>query len=125
MSRETRRRHTREFVETLIGPAVYVVYFVLAYSASAVACTLSQGTTPTIPDGAATVHNVNFWLTLIALVVITGVVVLALRRLAPTARATENDQDFFLAILTLALALLSALAVMWTGIATLLVPACA
>lgn len=124
MTTETRRRHTREFVETLLGPAVYVVYFVLAYGASALSCMLARGTQPLISDGAAAAQNATFALTLGALAAIVMVAVLAARRLAPAGANAEDDQDVFMAILTLALALLSALAVLWTGVATLLVPAC-
>lgn len=125
MSTETRRRHTREFVETLIGPVVYIIYFVLAYSATTVACSLAQGSVPTIADGPAVARNATFGLTLVALAAISIVSLLAMRRLSPFGRKAEDNQDLFMAILTLALALLSALAVLWTGVATMLVPACA
>lgn len=128
MTTETRRRHTREFVETLLGPAIYLVYFVMAYGASSVACALGEGSAPMLADGAAVVRNVVLVFTLAALGAVALVAVLAARRLAPSrggnARA-EDDQDLFMALLTLALALLSALAILWTGIATLLVSACA
>ena len=130
MTVETRRRHTREFVETMLGPAIYIVYFVLAYAASSVACMLGEGSTPTLPDSAAAVRNAILVLTFAALGTVGLVALFAARRLAPSrGRAgsgqAEDDQDLFMALLTLALALLSALAILWTGIATLLVQSCA
>ena len=129
MTVETRRRHTREFVETLLGPAIYVVYFVLAYAASSVACTLGKGSSPTLPDSAAAAQNALLILTFAALGAVAIIALLAARRLAPfradaRQERAEDNQDLFMALLTLALALLSALAILWTGIATLLVPAC-
>lgn len=130
MTVETRRRHTREFVETMLGPAIYIVYLVLAYAASSVACMLGEGTTPTLPDAATTARNALLVLTVAALGATALVALLAARRLAASKgharnNRAENDQDLFMALLTLALALLSALAILWTGIATLPVPACA
>lgn len=124
MKHDARRRHTREFVETMVGPAVYIVYLMLAYSASAVSCMLALDTEPAVSDGAAAAQIANVVLMLLALSALAGATLLALRRLTLLGKAHRDDQDAFMAILAVALALLSALAVLWTGAATLAVTAC-
>lgn len=124
MTSEKRKRHTWEFVETLLGPAIYVLYFVFAYAATAVACALATGANPALPDGAASARNVTLALTLLALAGILAVALMAMRRISRITACALDDQDLFLSRLTLALALLSALAVFWTATASVIVPAC-
>lgn len=126
MTTETHRRQakTKDIAETLLGPAVYAVYLALTYGTNAVICWLGGGTTPAIAEATAVAQNVTFALTLGALAAIVVVASLAVRVLASAEGTPENGQDIVLAAITLGLAVLSALGLLWTGISAMLVPAC-
>ena len=109
----TRKRHISEFIETLAGPAVFVVYFVLAYGAVG----LSQAEQPRVLD-AAGLRIALTGLTVAALLVLALIGIVAVRQRG-NARPSD-DEDRFLAVLTTWLAFFSAVAVMWTAAAAAL-----
>lgn len=108
-----RTRHIREFVETLLGPAVFLGFFGLAYFAASLACALSGGNDPLVADPAAAASGAVMGLAVVALVLLAIITIDALRRLSGH---RGDDQDSFMANLTVALAALSALAVVWTAL---------
>lgn len=117
-----RTRHIREFVETLLGPAIYFGFFGLAYLVASLACALSGGNDPLIAEPAFVISGAVLALALVALLLLATIIVDALRRLSGHDR---DQQDTFMAMLTVALAALSALAVIWTAFpAATVMPVC-
>lgn len=108
-----RARHIREFVETLLGPAVYLGFFGLVYFAASLGCALSGGNDPLVADPASVISGTVLGLALVALLLLAMIIVDALRRLAAGA---GDQQDTFLPMLTVALAVFSILAVIWTAL---------
>jgi hypothetical protein len=103
----TRKRHIWEFIETLIGPAVFAAYFGLTYAAVG----LIQAERSTLLDVGG-LRLALAALTFAALAALVLISVGAVRR-----RSGQADkEDDFLANLTLWLALLSILAVLWTAL---------
>ncbi|WP_072396286.1 hypothetical protein [Hyphomicrobium sp. CS1GBMeth3] len=108
-----RRRHIREFIEALAGPAVFLSFFGIVYVLISVACSLSVGNDPLVAEPAAVIAGMVLGLTLVAFLLLAIVCIDASRRLVEA----ENDkEDTFLAKVTLALAALSGLAVLWTAL---------
>ena len=109
----TRTQHVWEFIETLVGPIVFVAYFGLAYLATTFGCSLAADAAFAVaPSKAVGVALAALTATaLVALAVIAGAA--ARRVYIPAAEADE--EDVFLAYLTLILAALAAVAVFWTA----------
>ena len=119
----TRTQHIREFVETMYGPIVFIGYFGLIYFISSVLCALAADPTPPIAIGATTAAWLTGALTVAALVALAMLGWAASRQLADP--GPEGDaEDVFLAYVTLCLALLSAVATLWTAATFLAVPMC-
>lgn len=114
MSTKT-RRPTKDAVETLLAPAVYGLYVVLAYGVSLASCALAS-------NGEILARNATFALTLGAFSAVAVVALFAARQLMPG--KAPDEQDLLVPFLTLLLALVSALAVLWTGIARMVAPVC-
>lgn len=120
MSKHT--RHIGEFVEALAGPAIYLGFFGLAYFAAALICPLSSGNDPLLSEPQSVIGGTILVLTIVALFLLAVIAIDALRRLAGQ---KGDQQDTFLALLTVALAAFSALAVIWTALpASIVVPVC-
>ncbi len=113
MNDDRRSRHVWEFVETLLGPAVYLGFFGLTYLAGSLGCALSRGNEPMIADPQTTVRVVVFGLSILALTLIAFIMSNGVRLLD---KGREDSEDTFLGLVTLALAVLSALAVIWTAL---------
>lgn len=111
MSRRT--RHIREFVETLAGPMIYLGFFGLAYLAASLSCALSGGNGALVADPRRAIAVTIAGLTAVALLLLALVIVDASRRLA---NGREDTEDVFLGMTALALAAVSALAVLWTAL---------
>ena len=117
---ERRARHIREFVEALAGPAVYLVFFGLIYVAASLVCALSGGNDPIVSEPAAVIGGAILGLTAAALLLLVAIAYEASQRLE---RHAVDREDTFMALLTLALAALSALAVIWTALPAAVVTA--
>lgn len=116
---DQRSRHVWEFIETLLGPAIYLGFFGLVYLAGSFTCVLSRGNAPIMSDPQAAFGLSVGVLTLIALVMIAWFSVKGFRLLA---KGREDPEDTFMGLVTLTLASLSALAVIWTAIPTATLP---
>lgn len=117
-----RTRHVWEFVETLTGPIVYLGFFGLTYFATSLVCALSRGNAPIVTDAPALIAATTFALALTAILLIALLMGNAGRMLA---NAGEDKKDGFMGLVTLTLAILSALAVVWTAVpAATLPPTC-
>jgi hypothetical protein len=109
----TRKRHITEFIETLAGPAIFIVYFGLAYGAVGI----SQAKDARLLD-ADGMRLALTGLTVAALLALALVTMLAVRQRHNAPQGDEEDR--FLARTTLWLNLLSAVAVAWTGVSAAL-----
>ena len=120
----TRTQHIWEFIETLLGPIVFVVYFGLSYLLSSVGCTLAADMAFAPVINATAIAAVLVILTLAAFLALALVAGAAARRLSDPG-SHSDEEDTFLAYLTVTLALLSAVGVMWIAIAASSMPTCA
>ena len=119
-----RTQHVWEFIETMFGPIVFVGYFGLTYLLSALGCTLAGDRTIAREENEA-IMGVSFVaLTLIALVALAFIGAAAARHVA-SPEPQADEEDAFLAYITLCLAALSAVAVLWTAAAAAVTPLCA
>lgn len=117
-----RSRHIWEFVETLLGPAIYLGFFGLVYLSGSLVCTLSRGNAPMIDDAQTMIGVTVLVFTLIALVLIGWHVAHGLRLLA---KGRDDPEDTFMGLVTLTLAVLSGVAVLWTALpAAAISPTC-
>lgn len=114
-----RKRHIREFVEALAGPAVFLVFFGAVYTLGSLVCALSVGNDPLVSEPEAVIGGTILGLTLVAFLLFAMISIDASRRLV---EAERENEDRFLAILNLALAALSGLAVLWTALPAATVP---
>lgn len=110
---DRRSRHVWEFVETLLGPVIYLGFFGLAYLSGALACALARGIAPVVSNPQAAVSAAVLALALIALMLLGWHMAQGLRLLA---KGREDAEDAFMDLVTLTLAMLSALAVVWTAL---------
>ncbi|HET6389205.1 hypothetical protein [Hyphomicrobium sp.] len=108
-----RSRHVWEFVETLLGPIIYLGFFGLSYFVATLGCVLSRGNEPMIADPQTTVRIAVLVLTFLALAMIARLTKNGVRLLS---QGRDDREDTFLGMLTLALAALSALAIIWTAL---------
>ena len=119
---DRRSHHVRGFVEMLLGPVIYLGFFGLTYLANSLICTLSHGNTPMITDTQAAVNVSVLGLTIAAIVLIGWHLINGFRLVA---RGREDREDAFMGLVSLTLAMLSALAVLWTALpAATLPPTC-
>lgn len=116
---DRRSRHVREFIGTLLGPAIYLGFFGLIYLAGSLTCALSGGNAPAVRDPQMMLGISVFSLTLIALVMIAWVGANGIRLLD---KGREDPEDNFMGIVTLTLAGLSVIAVIWTAVPAATVP---
>ena len=119
-----RTQHVWEFIETMFGPIVFVGYFGLTYLLSALACTLAGDQTIAREVGEAVVDVAFVVLTLIALVALAFIGAAAARHVASPEQQAD-EEEAFLAYITLCLAALSAVALLWTAAAAAVTPLCA
>lgn len=119
---DRRSRHVWEFVETLLGPIIYLGFFGLTYLSGSLVCALSRGNVPAIEDAQTAVGIAVLGLALIALLLLAWHMAKGIRLLA---RGREDGEELFMGLVTLTLALLSALAVLWTAVpAATVAPTC-
>jgi hypothetical protein len=119
-----RTQHVWEFIETMFGPIVFVGYFGLTYLLSALGCTLAGDQTIAREENEA-IMGVSFVaLTLIALVALAFIGAAAARHVA-SPEPQADEEDAFLAYITLCLAGFSAVAVLWTAATAAVTPLCA
>jgi hypothetical protein len=109
----TRRRHIRELLEALAGPAVFLGFFGIVYVLASLTCALSVGNDPLVAEPAAVIAGTVLGLTLVACLLLAVICIDASRRLV---EVEKDKEDTFLAMVTLALAALSGLAVLWTAL---------
>jgi succinate dehydrogenase hydrophobic anchor subunit len=119
-SQERGTRHVWDFGETLLGPAIYLVFFGLTYLAGSLACALSRGNMPVLPDAQTAMSIAVAAFTLVALALIGWHMTAGLRLLA---KGRKDREEAFLGFVTLTLAALSAIAVVWTALPAAMVPA--
>jgi hypothetical protein len=119
----TRTQHVWEFVETLTGPIVFVGYFGLSYLWSSLGCTFAADPTPLLRISEMAVGAVVAVLTAAALVILAVISILAASRILHST-AEGDEEDTFLACITFALAGMSAVAVVWTGVTAASIPLC-
>lgn len=113
-------RHVWEFIETLSGPFIYLIFFGLSYLASSLSCALWRTELfVTMSIGEATT-GIAIGLAVVALMVLGTLVVKSARMLTI---AKGDNEDRFLGMTTFMLAILSALAVVWTMLAAVFVTA--
>jgi hypothetical protein len=117
----TRTRHIREFVETLSGPIVFVLFFGITYFVSATGCMLHADPTPVLVVSQGAIGVAIFALMVLALLLITLAGVAAARRLSA---GSSDQEDRFLAYVTLTLAILSGIAVLWAATPAAVLPLC-
>ena len=110
---DRRSRHVWEFIETLLGPAIYLGFFGLIYLAGSFTCAVSRGNAPVVHEPQTVLAVSVFGLTLIPLLMIAWVGANGIRLLD---KGREDAEDNFMGIVTLALAGLSAVAVIWTAV---------
>lgn len=117
-----RTRHIREFVETLTGPVVYLAFFTISYFATSLVCVLSRGEESVVTSPAAVTVAVVLGFALLALLALGKVIADASRLVV---REGEDREDVFMGWMTLVLAALSVLAVIWTALpAATIAPVC-
>jgi hypothetical protein len=118
-TQEKASRHVWEFVQTLAGPVIYLGFFGLTYLASSFACALSRDDTPSLSDAQSALCLAVMGLTITSLALIawhmaTFVPLLTERR--------EDPEGSFMGRVSFALALLSAVAVLWTAFPAAVLP---
>jgi surface polysaccharide O-acyltransferase-like enzyme len=116
---DKRSRHVWEFVETLLGPAIYLGFFGIVYLINSLACALSQGNSPFITDSQTVMTTTVAALALLALLLVARN---ATHGIGLLANEREDNEDSFMGLVTLTLAFLSALAVVWTALPAATVP---
>ena len=119
----TRTQHIREFVETMYGPIVYIGYFGLTYLISSVMCALAADPTSPIAISATALAWAIGALTVTALLALAFLGSAAARQLADPG-PEGDDEDVFLAYVTLCLTLLSAVGTIWTAATSVALPLC-
>ena len=119
----TRTQHIREFVETMYGPIVFIGYFGLIYLISSVLCALAADPVPPLAVSVTTGAWAIGALTVTALLALAFLGSAAARQLA-NPRPEGDDEDVFLAYVTLCLTLLSAVGTIWTAATFVALPLC-
>ena len=105
---------TFALIRALAGPIVWAAHFFLLYLTEAIACTDQRLT-------AGTIRAMGVLVTVAALALSLGLLLLARARPEASAFAAETQQHFAFAT---PLLLLSMIAIIWTSMPLLLVPAC-
>jgi hypothetical protein len=116
---EKESRHVWEFVQALLGPIIYLGFFGLTYLASSFTCALSRGNTPSLSDAQSAISLAVIGLTMASLALIAWHVASFIPLLA---RGREDPEGYFMGRVSLALALLSAVAVLWTALPAAVLP---
>jgi hypothetical protein len=107
-------RPVAEALGWLAGPAVWAAHFVVMYGAHALIC------------ARVAANGVNLWLavaasaTALALLALAGIIAARVRR----SRARSNGHAMFARDLTIALAALSMLGVLWVALPVAVMPPC-
>lgn len=114
----TRSASAREFVLALWGPIVWAAYFLLYYGLSGLACA-----PPATAESDALLRAAGIGLSLAAAAAIGGFIVWRAARLSGL-DAPDRDNERFLFEISLALALLAFLAVVWNAIPIWMFPVC-
>jgi hypothetical protein len=118
-----RAQHIWEFVETMYGPIVFIVYFGLVYFISSVLCSLAADPNPPIETSTTTVAWTVGAFTVIALLGLTFLGATASRRLTRPGLG-RDEQTYFLAYIALCLTLLSVVGIIWIAATFATLPLC-
>jgi hypothetical protein len=112
----TRSRPLSDFIQILTGPVIWFAHFIVLYGAEALICTppFEQPSTMMWISAASTLGAIG---------ALGAFATFAVRRPSDTSRT--RSAATFLRAASLLLALLSAIAVIWVALPTLVLPVCA
>jgi hypothetical protein len=116
MSEAVRTRLVWEFVGTLLGPAIFIIYFGLSYVVSSVGCMQAVAAKPLIGVSETGLGIFLLSLSGITLAALLAIAWSAKQRLAAQAPPADEEQTFF-PYVALVLAMLSILATLFVAIA--------